>query len=66
MLVTTRKPGQEIVIDEHTSIVILAVHGNQVRVGITTPAGVRVDRLDAYGRQMEEVEMCEIALAEAG
>lgn len=50
MLVLTRKDGQEIVIDGHIRITIVSVKGDRVRVGITAPAEVRVDRDEVHQR----------------
>ena len=44
MLVLTRKSGQDIVIDGGIRFTVLAVTGDRVRVGVTAPPGVRVDR----------------------
>ena len=53
MLVLTRKSGQEIVIDGQIRITILSVSGDRVRVGITAPAAVRVDREEVHQRLCE-------------
>jgi carbon storage regulator len=50
MLVLTRKNGQEIVIDGDIRITIVAVKGDRVRVGITAPPEVRVDRSEIHER----------------
>lgn len=44
MLVLTRCQGQEIVIDDCVRISILAVSRKRVRIGVSAPASVRVDR----------------------
>ena len=53
MLVLTRKDGQEIVIDDRIRITIVAVKGDRVRVGITAPPEVRVDRDEVHERVRE-------------
>ena len=53
MLVLTRKEGQEIVIDGRIRITVLTVEGNRVRVGVTAPAEVRVDRAEVDRRVRE-------------
>jgi carbon storage regulator len=53
MLVLTRKAGQEIVIDGGIRITIVAVKGERVRVGVTAPPEVRVDREEVH-RQIHE------------
>jgi len=44
MLVVTRKPSQSIVIGDEIEVVVLAVHGEQVRLGIRAPKSVPVHR----------------------
>lgn len=46
MLVLSRKIGETIVIGEDISITVLAFRGNGVRLGITAPKDVGVDRLE--------------------
>jgi carbon storage regulator len=55
MLVLTRKGGQVIVIDGTIRITIVAVGGDRVRVGITAPPDVRVDRQEVFERIAAEV-----------
>jgi len=44
MLSLTRRPNQEIVIDERIRIVVTSVRGNQVRLGIVAGPDVHVRR----------------------
>jgi carbon storage regulator len=44
MLVLTRKNGEKIVIDGDIEITVVAVRGNQVRLGIEAPKEVSVWR----------------------
>ena len=44
MLVLTRKRGEEIVIGENIRLTVVAVSGNQVRLGVTAPLDVSVQR----------------------
>jgi carbon storage regulator len=53
MLVLTRKPGEEVVIDGHIRIAITGIQGGRVRIGVTEPAGVRVDRAEVALRIAE-------------
>jgi len=48
MLVLTRKLNQEIVIGDEIRITIVAVGGDQVKLGITAPRSVPVHRLEVY------------------
>ncbi len=53
MLVLSRKLGEEIVINGSIRVSIVAVKGNQVRIGITAPPDVPVDREEVFKRIME-------------
>ena len=46
MLVLQRKAGQGIKIGEDIQVVVLSVHGEHVRLGITAPRHVRVLRYE--------------------
>ena len=61
MLVLTRKNGQEIVIDGHIRITIVSVKGDRVRVGITAPPEVRVDRDEVHQRSSRQGQIIEHA-----
>lgn len=56
MLVLTRKPGEVIVLDGGVRITILAVKGDRVRVGVTAPPEVRVDREEVCLRIRDRLE----------
>jgi carbon storage regulator len=51
MLVLTRKPGEQVVIGNGVTITVVAVTGNQVRVGIDAPDQVRILRAELLGGQ---------------
>jgi len=53
MFVLSRKIGEEIVIDGCIRVSVVAVKGNQVRLGITAPPEVRVDREEVFKRIQE-------------
>ena len=48
MLVLTRRVGETIVIGEDIAITVLAVRGERVRIGVSAPADVRVDRQEIH------------------
>jgi carbon storage regulator len=48
MLVLTRRPGEEIVIDGCIRVRVVDVHGNRVRLGIEAPPEVTVDRSEIH------------------
>lgn len=56
MLVLTRKLNEEIIIDGSIKITITAIDRNKVRIGVTAPPEVRVDRAEVYKRIMEFAE----------
>jgi carbon storage regulator len=48
MLVLMRRVGEEIVIDGDIRITVTAIIGNKVRIGVTAPESVRVDRQEIH------------------
>jgi carbon storage regulator len=44
MLVLSRKVGEQIVIGDSIHVMVLAIHGAKVRIGISAPKDVVVDR----------------------
>jgi carbon storage regulator len=57
MLVLTRKVGEKVVIDGNITVTVLAVDGNKIRLGITAPPAVRVDREEIHRARMEFAEV---------
>jgi carbon storage regulator len=53
MLVLSRHIGEEIVIGDEIRVTVVAVQGDRVRLGITAPRSVPVDRLEVYERRVE-------------
>jgi carbon storage regulator len=53
MLVLSRKSGEEVVINNEITVTIVAVEGGRVRVGITAPRDVSVDRGEVHRRKVE-------------
>ena len=49
MLVLSRKPGTQVLVDGNVRITILEIRGGQVKIGIEAPESVRVRRDDARG-----------------
>ena len=53
MLVLSRRIGERIIIDSDIILTVAAVQGNRVRIGITAPKFVQVDREEIYQRRAE-------------
>ncbi len=51
MLILTRRPGERLCIGENIVVTVLAVNGNQVRIGIAAPREVSVDREEIHERK---------------
>jgi len=56
VLILSRRIGEKLIIGENVTVTILAVKGNQVRIGIDAPRDVRVDREEIHQRILEEKE----------
>ena len=50
MLVLSRRLGEKILIGEEVSITLLAVRGNQVRLGVDAPKHIAVHREEIFNR----------------
>lgn len=44
MLILTRRVGESVMIGDNVTVTVMGVNGNQVRVGVTAPRDVAVDR----------------------
>ncbi len=57
MLILTRKIGETLIIgDGEVEMTVLGIKGNQVRMGITAPKEVMVNRQEVYERIQAEKE----------
>jgi carbon storage regulator len=63
MLVLTRKASEKVIIDGRIAVEIVAVDGNKVRLGITAPPHVRVDREEVHRARYEFVDLGELVAA---
>ena len=52
MLVLTRRVGEVIVIDHNIRLTVVSVRGERVRLGITAPEYVQVDREEIHERRL--------------
>lgn len=66
MLVLTRRIGESVMIGDDVSITVLAVNGNQVRVGIDAPPHIAVHREEIYERVKAAASAADITLARNG
>ena len=53
MLVLTRKMNESIIIDGGIEVMVVAVHGNKVRLGFRAPADVAIQRTERVTRSFE-------------
>ncbi|MER2108707.1 MAG: carbon storage regulator CsrA [Solibacillus sp.] len=54
MLVLSRKKGESIMIGDHIEVKILAVEGEQVKLGIVAPKTVKVHRSEVFAAIQEQ------------
>lgn len=53
MLVLSRKVGEVIVVGSNIRITVVAVKGEKVRIGISAPKDVTVDRQEIHDKRQE-------------
>ncbi|MFN4257777.1 MAG: carbon storage regulator [Gemmataceae bacterium] len=51
MLVLSRKKGEQISIGDQVYVTVVAVHGNQVRLGISAPEDMAISRQELTAEQ---------------
>lgn len=56
MLNLTRRPGETIIIGDDIEVTVLAVNGNQVRIGVNAPSSMPIDREEIRARKNNEAE----------
>lgn len=54
MLILTRRVGETLMVGDEVTITVLAVKGNQVRIGVNAPKDVPVHREEIYRRILNE------------
>lgn len=54
MLILTRKIGESLMVGDDVTVTVMAVHGNQVRIGINAPKDVAVHREEIFDRIKQE------------
>jgi carbon storage regulator len=60
MLVLSRRPGEQILIDGGIRLKVISVKANQVRLGIVAPSQVPVDRKEIHELRAER--RCDVEL----
>ena len=53
MLVLSRRPGEEIIINGNIRVTIVSVKGDRVRIGVDAPGNVPVDRAEVHNERKE-------------
>jgi len=54
MLILTRRVGETLVIGDDVTVTVLAIKGNQIRIGVNAPKDVSVHREEIYERIKNE------------
>jgi carbon storage regulator len=54
MLILSRRPTESLVIGTDVVITVLAIKGNQVRLGISAPKDIVIDREEVHQRKLAE------------
>jgi carbon storage regulator len=57
--VLSRKPGKELVIGDNIRLTVVAIRGNQVRLGFTTPLDVSIQR-EELCQKAEDLETLDV------
>jgi len=55
MLVLTRRVGESIVVDGNIYVTVISVAGNKIRLGISAPPSVTVDREEIMKRKLNGI-----------
>lgn len=54
MLILTRRPQETIRVGEEVTITVLGVEGSKVRIGISAPRHITVDRQEVFERKQRD------------
>ena len=65
MLILTRRIGQAFVVDRDITVSVIAVHGNNVRLGIDAPDHIAVFREEISERLRREKDLLDAAEKDA-
>ena len=65
MLILSRRAGESLTIGDDIVVTIVAINGNQIRLGIAAPREVRVLREEIYRAMQEENRAAATAASES-
>lgn len=54
MLILSRRPSESVHVGDDIQVTVLSIKGNQVRLGITAPPVIEVDREEVRKRKLSE------------
>jgi carbon storage regulator len=57
LLILTRRVNESIVVGDQVTVTVVAVKGNQVRLGVDAPRDIAVHREEIYDRLQAEKEL---------
>jgi carbon storage regulator len=55
MLILSRRPNESLHIGDNIVVTVLGIHGQQIRLGITAPKDVVIDREEVHQRKLREL-----------
>ncbi len=61
MLVLSRRVGEEIILDDTMCVVVLGVQGSRIRLGVSAPPHISIQRSEVRDRIENEIEKNTIA-----
>jgi carbon storage regulator len=59
MLILSRRPNESLVIAGNITVTVLGFNGSQIRLGITAPPDITIDRAEVHQRKLAEYHASE-------